>query len=153
MAVSYRLFDVFHLVTISSALLFIVGIFIYTPSRTAKVPLLLTSVVRILAEGEATERKYTQEGAEVTDLLAQLTVSISGIKKVSAVPAAIKENKAEKAFRNSVPNAEKPYSIINTPLKRCIPSSIQTSLKEDTTVLEETLNSLTQTLKTYGYTI
>lgn len=133
------------------ALLFIIlGVYLVMRHASSQFVILFVDTIRILSTGEATERTVTKEGAEVTDLFAQLTVSFSGNLEAYVPIDAIPIQAMKKAILDRAPNAGYPQSVRSTPLRQFFTSSVDADFGKEISTISETVMKLAKTIETYG---
>lgn len=136
---------------ILALLLIILGVYFLMRTRTSEFPIMFMDTIRILSVGEATERTVTKEGAEVTDLFAQLTVSFSGNLEAYAFLSSVKDESLRKAILNRVPNAAYPQPVKTSPLRPFFTTGADAEFTKEISTLSETVMKLAKTIESYGH--
>ena len=131
-------------------LLFILGVYLLLQNRTSQFPIMLMDTIRVLSVGEATERSVTKEGAEVTDLFAQLTVSFSGNLEAAAFLHTVNDEALKKAILARIPNANYSFPVKTSPLRPYFTAITDADHTSEMSTISETVMKLAKTIETYG---
>lgn len=131
-------------------LMIVVGLYLLFQSKTSQFLIMFVDTIRVLSVGEATERTITKEGAEVTDLFAQLTVSFSGNLEDFAFLSTVNDEPLKKVLLSRVPNATYPFPVKTSPLRPYFTASADSEHTTEISTISETVVKLARTIQSYG---
>lgn len=126
------------------------GIGLLMRTTTSQFLVLFLESIRILSTGEATERTVSKDGAEVTDLFAQLTVSFSGSLEAYVPMDVVKNKSMRQALLTRVPNASQPQPVKSSPLRQFLPKETDVDFAREISIISDSVKRLATTVGTYG---